>query len=105
MTHLDNLLSKIKGNHVYIQTHNCRHHAIQQIPRITHLITASLFTYSFVLSFKFFELLASTENQTQFLPLGMHSLVAETTLRKVSYINGEHIMLHVESAAQAQGRE
>ena len=35
----------------------------------------------------------------------MHSLVAETTLRKVSYINGEHIMLHVERAAQAQGRE
>lgn len=47
----------------------------------------------------------STENQIQFLPLGMHSLVEETTLRKVSYINGKHIILHVETAVQAQGRE
>lgn len=44
----------------------------------------------------------STENQTQFLPLGMHSLVEETTLRKVGYINGKHIILHVERAVQAQ---
>ena len=70
-----------------------------------YLITTSLFTYSFVLSFKCFELLVSTENQIQFLPLGMHSLVEETTLRKVSYINGKHIILHVERAVQTQGRE